>query len=119
MTISTNLSDMLQLAKYECDMLTALAYQRFGLDDLDEQVHLYGELPFTIAVQINVIYNLEFGMVQDRFLSSGCADLVIRNNTARGIAAAEKLGKIDPAILSGEKRSSFSPLLTPATRPTA
>ncbi|MEN4852141.1 hypothetical protein ABEH01_22280 [Pantoea agglomerans] len=48
MTISTNLADMLQLAKYECDMLTALAYQRFGLDDLDEQVHLYGELPFTI-----------------------------------------------------------------------
>jgi len=36
----------------------------------------------------------------------------IRNNTARGMAATEKLGEIDPAILSGEKRSSFSPLLT-------
>ena len=76
MTISTNLADMLQLAKYECDMLTALAYQRFGLDDLDERVHLDRELPVTIAVQIKVIYNLEFGMAQDRFLSPGCADLV-------------------------------------------
>ncbi|MXP61338.1 hypothetical protein [Pantoea sp. Taur] len=76
MTISANLADMLQLAKYEGDMLTALAYQRFGLDDLDEQVHLYGELPVTMSVQINVIYNLEFGIVQDRFLSPGCADLV-------------------------------------------
>ncbi|MBK5016613.1 hypothetical protein [Pantoea sp. S62] len=76
MTISANLADMLQLANYECDMLTALAYQRFCLDDLDEQVPLYGELPVTVAVQINVIYNLEFGMVQDRFISPGCADLV-------------------------------------------
>jgi len=70
MTISPNLTDMLQLAEFEGEMLKALAWQRSGLDDLDEQIHLYGELPLTMNIQINVIYNLEFGMVQNRFLGS-------------------------------------------------
>ncbi len=76
MTISTNLTDMLQLAEFEGEMLKALAWQRSGLDDLDEQILLYGELPLTMNIQINVIYNLEFGMVQNRFLGSGCDEIV-------------------------------------------
>lgn len=34
----------------------------------------------------------------------------IRNKTARGLAAIKRLGEPDPAVMSGKKRSSFSPL---------
>ncbi|WP_312141769.1 MULTISPECIES: PFL_4669 family integrating conjugative element protein [Pantoea] len=34
----------------------------------------------------------------------------IRHKTARGLAAIERLGEPDPAVMSGKKRSSFSPL---------
>lgn len=36
----------------------------------------------------------------------------IRQKTARGIAAIERLGEPDPDIMSGLKRSSFSPLVS-------
>lgn len=36
MTLSTTMADLLQLAEFESDMLTALAYENLGLDDLDE-----------------------------------------------------------------------------------
>lgn len=76
MTISTNLADLLQLAEFESDMLTALAYKTLGLDDLDEEVQVGGELPYSMALQYDVIYGLEFGRAQGRYLTSGCADLV-------------------------------------------
>ncbi|WP_215845266.1 PFL_4669 family integrating conjugative element protein [Candidatus Pantoea bituminis] len=34
----------------------------------------------------------------------------IRHKTARGLAAIKRLGEPDPAVMSGKKRSSFSPL---------
>ncbi|MBP2171655.1 hypothetical protein J2125_004951 [Erwinia toletana] len=61
MTFSTTITDMLQLADFEGDMLMALAYQTLGLDDLDEQVQIKAEMPFSMAVHYDVIYSLEFG----------------------------------------------------------
>ena len=40
MTLSTTMADLLQLAEFESDMLTALAYEKLGLDGLDEHVHI-------------------------------------------------------------------------------
>lgn len=76
MTISTNLADLLQLAEFEGILLTALSYQSLGLDELDEAVQIDGESPHSMAVQHNVIYGLEFGRAQGRFLTTACADMV-------------------------------------------
>jgi hypothetical protein len=76
MTLSTTITDMLQLADFEGDMHMALAYQTLGLDDLDEQVQIKAEMPFSMAVHYDVIYSLEFGRAQGRYLTSGCADMI-------------------------------------------
>lgn len=76
MTLSTTMADLLQLAEFESDMLTALAYENLGLDDLDENVHINGELPVSMATQTDVIYALSFGMAQGRYLSLCCAEMV-------------------------------------------
>ncbi|MCA1179567.1 MULTISPECIES: hypothetical protein [unclassified Pantoea] len=76
MTISSNVADLLQLAEFESDMLTALAYQSLGLDDLDEEVQNKNEPPYYMAIQFDVVYGLEFGRAQGRYLTSGCADMV-------------------------------------------
>lgn len=76
MTLSTTMADLLQLAEFESDMLTALAYENLGLDDLDEHVHINGELPVSMATQIDVIYALSFGRAQGRYLSLCCAEMV-------------------------------------------
>lgn len=76
MTLSLTVIDLLQLAEFECDMLTALAYERLGLDDLDEHVLIDRELPVSVAAQMDVIHALSFGMAQGRYLSLCCKELV-------------------------------------------
>lgn len=76
MTLSPTVIDLLLLAEFECDMLTALAYERLGLDDLDEHVLIDRELPVSMAAQRDVIHALSYGMAQGRYLSLCCKELV-------------------------------------------
>lgn len=74
MTISTTMTDLLQLAEFESKMLTASAYQKLDIDDLD----ITPDEPLrSWDIQYNVVYQLDFGMAQGRYLSKNCAEMAL------------------------------------------
>lgn len=67
MNLSTTLSDMLRLAEFESELLTALAYKKLGIDDPNHEVHIDSEI---------AIFTFEYGIDIGHFLAPACGDLV-------------------------------------------
>lgn len=53
MTQSTTLNDMLKLAQFESELLTALAYKKLGINEPDEDAHIDSEI---------AMFSFEYGM---------------------------------------------------------
>jgi len=60
MNLSTTLSDMLRLAEFESELLTALAYKKLGIDDPNHEVHIDSEI---------AIFTFEYGIDIGHFLA--------------------------------------------------
>lgn len=104
-TFDQLITEMVQLAQYEGEMLVALAWQNLGLDDLDREE---GEPPHSMLLQFGAMLPLGFEQSQGRYSDPRCEELLSelwvinqKLNPFAGKYAAEKGyldGKADLAI---------------------
>jgi hypothetical protein len=67
------ITDMVQLAQYEGEMLAALAWQNLGLDDPEREEN---KTPRSMTLQFGAMLPLGFEQSQGRYNDSRCAELL-------------------------------------------